>query len=81
MSRPAAGAARAGEPVVGDFVVVEQIGGLTFEVSRHPSESAALLAAVDAHVAADEDRELYVDCPGVARPIPVGAYERLQTER
>jgi hypothetical protein len=59
-----------------DYVVVEQIGDQTFEVSRHPSECAALLAAVDAHIEADEERELYVDGPGITQPIAVGAHPR-----
>ena len=58
-------------------MVVELVGDVTFIVSRHPSEHEALLAAVDAHIEADEERELYVDGPGIAQPIPVGAHPRI----
>jgi hypothetical protein len=58
------------------YAVVEQIGDQVFVVSRHPSECAAMLAAVDAHIDADEERELFVAGPGITQPIAVGAHPR-----
>jgi hypothetical protein len=62
--------------VVTPYAVVELIGGETFVVSRHHSECEAMLAAVDAHVDADEERELFVEGPGITQPIAVGAHPR-----
>ena len=48
------------------FHVVEQVGDVTFRVSAHTTLERAMLVAIDLHVASDEERELFVDGPGMA---------------
>lgn len=55
------------------YWVVEQIGDISFTVAGpFPCEGAAILEAVDMLVACGEERDLYVDGPGLAGPTGVG---------
>lgn len=56
------------------FRVVEQVGDCTFAVAGHVYDAldVALVAAVGLTVGADEEREYFVDGPGLDRPIGAG---------
>lgn len=56
------------------FVIVEEVGGVTFHVAGHSYDyfGTAMLALADLTVACDEDREFFVDGPGLTHPIGVG---------
>lgn len=52
------------------YRVVEQVGDLTFLVEGHTygSYDTALVAAVGLHMGSDEEREFFVDGPGLDLP-------------
>lgn len=56
------------------FTIVEQIGDATFHVAGHRYDcfGTAMLALVDLTVACDEEREFFVDGPGLDHPLGVG---------
>jgi hypothetical protein len=54
------------------YHVIEQVGDATFQMSAHTTLERAMLVAIDLHVASDEERELFVDGPGMACPVSVG---------
>lgn len=56
------------------FRLVEQIGDLTFDVPgpAYATLPDALIALVDLAVGCDEEREFFVDGPGLDHPIGVG---------
>lgn len=56
--------------MTGRFRVVEQIGDETFTVTGHEYGcfGEALVAAVGLHVGSDQEREFFVDGPGLDRP-------------
>ena len=56
------------------FRVVEQVGDCTFAVAGHVYDAldVALVAAVGLTVRSDEEREYFVDGPGLDHPIEVG---------
>jgi hypothetical protein len=56
------------------FRLVEQIGDLTFALAgpTYPCLPTAMLALVDLAATSDDDRDLFVDGPGLENPIGVG---------
>ncbi len=58
------------------FRLVELIGDASWLISEHETEAEALLAAADLCAHSDEERDLYVDGPGITRPEPVGGQRR-----
>jgi hypothetical protein len=60
------------------FVIVEQVGDATFQVAGHAYDclEAAMLALVDLTVGCDEEREYFVDGPGLTQPIGGSPHDR-----
>jgi hypothetical protein len=58
---------------VNSYRVVEQVGDCTFALpGSYDTEGDAMLVAVTLTVACDEEREFFVDGPGLDHPIGVG---------
>jgi hypothetical protein len=63
---------RGGAPVTA-FYIVEQIGDCTFRLpGSYETEGDAMLAVVTLSVACDDEREFFVDGPGMGAPKGVG---------
>jgi hypothetical protein len=62
---------------VNAFRVVEQVGDCTFALpGSYETEGDAMLVAVTLTVACDEEREYFIDGPGMDCPKGVGAQWR-----